>query len=44
MELEKLLHNNFNEKELLEMCRSIIEAEPYKIKILKKVKCKRCGW
>ena len=44
MKLEKLLHNNFNEKELLEMYRSIIEAEPYKIKILKKVKCKRCGW
>ena len=44
MKLEKLLHNNFDEKELLEMYRTIIETEPLKIKILKKVKCKKCGW
>lgn len=44
MRLEQLLHDSFNEKELLEMYRNIIETEPLKIKILKKVKCKKCGW
>ncbi len=44
MNLEKLLHSDFKEKELLEMYRQIIEAEPLKFKILKKVKCKKCGW
>ena len=44
MNLERLLHNNFDEKELLVMYRSIIETEQLKIKILKKVKCKKCGW
>lgn len=51
MELERLLHNNFNEKELLvndkellEMYENIIQTEPLKLKILKKVKCKKCGW
>ena len=44
MELEQFLYNNSHKKELLEMYRSIIETEPLKIKILKKVKCKKCGW
>ena len=44
MELERLLHNNFNEKELLEMYGNIIATEPLKLKILKKIKCKKCGW
>lgn len=44
MELEMLLHNNFNEKELLEMYENIIATEPLKLKILKKIKCKKCGW
>lgn len=43
MELERLLHN-FNEKELSEMFRNIVETEPLKIRILKKIKCKKCGW
>lgn len=30
--------------ELLEIFRDIIEIEPLKIKILKKIKCKKCGW
>ena len=44
MELERLLRNNFNEKELLEMYENIIATEPLKLKILKKIKCKKCGW
>jgi Fe-S-cluster containining protein len=44
MELEQILHNNFNEKELLEMYRNILQTEPLKLKILKKIKCKKCGW
>ena len=44
MELERLLRNNFDEKELLEMYENIIATEPLKLKILKKVKCKKCGW
>lgn len=44
MELDKLLHNNFTEKELLEMYENIIKTEPLKLKILKKIKCKKCGW
>jgi len=44
MNLEKLLRGNFKEKELLEMYHEIIETEPLKLKILKKVKCKKCGW
>ncbi len=44
MELERLLHNNFNEKELLQMYENITQTEPLKIKILKKMKCKKCGW
>jgi len=44
MNLEKLLRGNFKEKELLEMYHEIIETEPLKFKILKKIKCKRCGW
>ncbi len=44
MDLEKLLHGHFKEKELLEMYHEIIETEPLKFKILKKVKCKKCGW
>lgn len=44
MRLEELLHKHFNEKELLEMFRDIIEAEPLKIRILKRAKCKKCGW
>ena len=44
MELERLLRNNFNKKELLEMYENIIGTEPLKLKILKKIKCKKCGW
>lgn len=44
MELERFPHNNFSERELLEMSRCIIETEPLKRKILKKVNCKKCGW
>lgn len=44
MELERLLHNNFDEKELLEMYENIISTEPLKLKILKKIKCRKCGW
>lgn len=44
MELEQILHNNFNEKELLEMYKDIIQTEPLKLKILRKIKCKKCGW
>lgn len=44
MEVERLLHDNFNKKELLEMYENIIKTEPLKLKILKKIKCKKCGW
>lgn len=44
MELERLLHNNFSQKELYEMYENIIATEPLKLKILKKIKCKKCGW
>lgn len=44
MNLERLLRGDFKEKELLEMYHQIIETEPLKFKILKKVKCKKCGW
>lgn len=44
MEVERLLHNNFNKKELLDMYENIIQTEPLKLKILKKIKCKKCGW
>jgi Fe-S-cluster containining protein len=44
MELEQILHNNFNEKELFDMYKHIIQTEPLKLKILKKIKCKKCGW
>jgi len=44
MELEQLLHDNFNKKELLEMYENIVGTEPLKLKILKKIKCKKCGW
>lgn len=30
--------------ELLEIFKNIVEIEPMKIKILKKIKCKKCGW
>lgn len=41
--LPKLLQTKDN-AELFEMYKSIIEIEPLKIKILKKIKCKKCGW
>jgi Fe-S-cluster containining protein len=44
MKLERFLHDNFNNKELLEMYENIIHTEHLKLKILKKIKCKRCGW
>lgn len=44
MELERLLHNNFDKEELLEMYENIMQTEPLKLKILKKIKCKKCGW
>lgn len=45
MELEHVLRNNdFDRKALLEMYSNIIQTEPLKLKILKKIKCKKCGW